>query len=252
MCLSIGTVVRVEVAEYARIAAVEDEHWWYGNTRSLARSLLNPWLGGQPRILDAGCGSGGNGASLAADGSVVGVDISPYALAYARTRRAQIAPVRASVAALPFATGTFDVALAITVLYTVTDDARALAELSRVVRSGGALLLVEPAFESLRRAHDATVHGLRRYRRRSLTELVEGAGFRVTRATYAYSFLAPPAAALGVVDRLRDRRYPAAGSDVDKRSLDRVFAPLAAAERRWLTRHDLPCGTSVIVLAERS
>jgi SAM-dependent methyltransferase len=242
----------VEVEEYARIAAVEDDHWWYRNTRALAHDLLGPWLVDRPHILDAGCGPGGNGASFAAHGSVVGVDVSPDALAFVRARRPQTAPVRARVETLPFVDGAFDIALAVTVLYTVPDDARALGELARVVRRGGAVLLVEPAFESLGRAHDATVHGQRRYRRAHLTELVGRAGLQVERATYAYSFLAPPAAALGAFDRLRDRRHTPAGSDVDKRALDRVFAPLAAAERRWLAHHDVAWGTSVVVLATRA
>jgi len=38
-------------------------------------------------------------------------------------------------------------------------------------------------------------------------------------------------------------------SDVERRSLDRVFAPLAKQERRLLARHDVPVGTSVILLA---
>jgi SAM-dependent methyltransferase len=194
----------------------------------------------------------GNGASVTAHGPVVGVDVSPEGLTYVRTRRPQMVPVRASVEALPFVSGAFDIALVVTVLYTVTDDARALGELARVVRSGGAVLLVEPPFESLRRAHDATVHGQRRYRRRALTELVEGAGLQVARATYAYSFLAPRAAALGAFDRLRARRHTPTGSDVDKRALDHVFAPLAMAERRWLASHDMAWGTSLLVLATRA
>jgi SAM-dependent methyltransferase len=242
----------VEVEEYARIAAVEDDHWWYRNTRALAHDLLGPWLKDRPRILDAGCGPGGNGASFAAHGSVVGVDVSPDALAYVRARRPQTVPVRASIEALPFASGAFDIALGVTVLYTVPDDERAVRELARVVRPGGAVLLVEPAFASLGRAHDATVHGQRRYRRPALTELVEHAGLGVERATYAYSFLAPPAAALGALDRLRDRRHTPAGSDVDKRALDHVFGPLATAERRWLAGHDVAWGTSLVMLATRA
>jgi SAM-dependent methyltransferase len=242
----------VEVDEYARVAAAEDAHWWYRNTRGIAHDLLGPWLAQHPRILDAGCGPGGNGASFTASGSVVGVDISPDALAHVRARRSEMRAVRASVEALPFVSGAFDIALMVTVLYTVTDDARALNEVARVVRSGGAVLLVEPAFESLRRAHDATVHGRRRYRRRALIELVNSAGLQAVRATYAYSFLAPPAAAVGALDRLRDRRHMPAGSDVDKRALDRVFAPLAMAERRWLAHHDMAWGTSLVVLATRA
>jgi SAM-dependent methyltransferase len=241
----------VEVEEYARIAAVEDDHWWYRNTRGLAADLLAPWLHRRPRVLDAGCGPGGNGAWLATHGDVIGVDLSPDALAFVKARRPATVPVRASLENLPFASGSFDAVVGLTILYTVPDDARALAELARVVRRGGAVLLVEPAFAALGRAHDATVHGRRRYRRGELAELATAAGLTVERATYAYSFLAPPAAALGALDRVRRQREIADASDVDRRALDRVFAPLAASERSWLAHHDLPVGTSVVLLATR-
>jgi len=241
----------VELEEYARIAAVEDDHWWYRNTRGLAADLLAPWLRRRPRVLDAGCGPGGNGAWLATHGDVIGVDLSPDALAFVKARRPTTVPVRASVETLPFASGSFDAVVGLTILYTVPDDARALAELARVVRRGGAVLLVEPAFAALGRAHDATVHGRRRYRRGELAQLATAAGLTVERATYAYSFLAPPAAALGALDRVRRRREVGDTSDVDRRALDRVFAPLAASERSWLAHHDLPVGTSVVLLATR-
>lgn len=245
----------MEVEEYARIAAAENEHWWYRNTRALAADLLASRLSGARRILDAGCGPGGNGAWLAEYGTVVGVDVSPDALAFVRARRPELRPVLGSLEALPFPDRSFDAVLGITVLYTVEDDVVAFRELSRVLAPGGALLLLEPAFESLRREHDVTVHGRRRYQRAELVGLARENGLTVQRSTYAYSFLAPPAAVLGAFERMRrpsaaaDRT--ATASDVERRALDRVFAPLAKAERRMLSRRDMPFGTSVIVVASR-
>ena len=241
----------MEIEEYARIAAAEDDHWWYRNTRALAGDLLGPWLHRTERLLDAGCGPGGNGAWLATHGHVVGVDLSTDALGFVKARRPAMVPVRASVEALPFASGSFDAVVGLTILYTVTDDARAVTELARVLRPGGAILLVEPAFAALGRTHDATVHGRRRYRRGALAGLAAAAGLTVERSTYAYSFLAPPAAALRAVDRVRGRKESPTASDVEKRTLDTVFAPMAAAERSWLARHDVPFGTSVVLLATR-
>ncbi len=241
----------MEVEEYARVAAAEDDHWWYRNTRALMAGLLQPWLGTDQRILDAGCGPGGNGAWLAHHGEVVGVDLAAEALEFVRARRPATTPVLASAEQLPFDDDAFDVAVGITLLYTVRDHIAAIGELARVLRAGGAVLLLEPAFAALRREHDVTVHGLRRYQRRELAGLVERAGLRVRRATYAYSFLAPPAAVLAALERHGSRSGGDTGSDVDRRALDRVFAPLAAAERRWLTRRDVPVGTSVVVVATR-
>ncbi|MEI8002473.1 MAG: methyltransferase domain-containing protein [Actinomycetes bacterium] len=241
----------MEVEEYARIAAAEDDHWWYRNTRAVMHDLLGPWLTRDLRILDAGCGPGGNGAGFAAHGDVTGVDLSPDALAFVRDRRPTTRPVRASLEALPLADATFDVVAAVTVLYCVPDDRTAVHELVRVLRPGGVLFCLEPAFEALRRAHDKTVHSIRRYRRRDLADAIGAAGCTVRRSTYLYSFLAPPAAVLGLAERTRPHTTPTAGSDVERSTLDPAFARASAVERRWLQHHGLPFGTSVALVATR-
>lgn len=245
----------MEVEEYARIAAAEDDHWWYRGTRALMAELLAPWLDAAApattRILDAGCGPGGNGAWLATSGAVTGVDLAMEALEFLRSRRAETAPVRARLDRLPFSDASFDVAVAVTVLYAVPDDRRAIHELARVLRPGGALLVVEPAFEVLKRAHDRTVHGLRRYRRPALVGVFEEAGLTVHRATYAYSFLAPPAALLGLMER-RSSGAIDHRSDLERPYLGRVFSSLAGLERRWLAGHDVPAGSSVVLVATRA
>ena len=246
----------MEVEEYARIAAVEDDHWWYRNTRALVADLLAPRLrtATQLVLLDAGCGPGGNGAWLGQHGRVIGVDRSSDALTFVRVRRPEVQPVRGDVTALPLASNHVDIAVAITVLYAVDDDRAAITELARVLKPGGALVLVEPAFPALRREHDTTVHGRRRYRRPGLRALAADAGMHVDRCTYAYAFLAPAAAGLALTDRAPARKHPDRehpASDVERRTLDRVFAPLASAERRVLSRVDLPVGTSVVMLATK-
>ena len=243
----------MEPAEYARIAAAEDDHWWYRATRALIAGLLAPSLSREQRLLDAGCGPGGNGAWLAAHGTLVGVDAAEEALAFVRMHHPGTRPVRADLTSLPLAGESIDVAVAVTALYAVPDDRAALGELARVLTRGGTLLLLEPAFPMLRRRHDRTVHGVRRYRRPGLTAAVESAGLRVERATYAYSFLVPAAALLALADRMRPRTAGAGpDSDVERGAFAAVFARLARVEAAWIAAHDLGLGTSLVVVATRT
>jgi len=241
----------VETAEYARIAAAEDAHWWYRNTRAVMADLLTPWLRPGLRVLDAGCGPGGNGAWLATYGTVVGADLSDEALRFVRQRHPGTAPVRASVNRLPFADQSFDIVADVTVVYSVPDDVGAVHELARVLKPAGALLLFEPALRVLRREHDNTVHGVHRYRRGELADMARDAGLQVVRATYLNSFLVPPAAALALAERLRPRATAESGSDVERDAMSGVFARLARAERAVLRRTDVPIGSSAVVLATR-
>jgi SAM-dependent methyltransferase len=116
---------------------------WSGETLppypSAAIDLLD--LGGSERLLDAGCGNGLYLAELRRRGHrgpVVGTDLS---FGMARTAGAHAPTVVGDIAALPYADGAFDVALAMHMLYHVPDLQRAIRELRRVVRSAGTVLV---------------------------------------------------------------------------------------------------------------
>ena len=240
----------MEIEEYRRIAEAERRHWWYRALPELVKTALDSRLRPPMRILDAGCGPGANYEWLSAYGEVVGVDYSPEAVRLACERHPDHETIQADITALPLDDASFDLALELTVLALVTDDRRGVAELARVTRPGGSVLLIEPAMPRLRREHDAVNEAVRRYRLPQLRRLAEGAGLRVVRATYANSFLVPPAAALALLYRAR-RGASTTGSDLERDRLGRVFSALAAAERRVIARRDVPLGLSAVVVAER-
>jgi SAM-dependent methyltransferase len=100
------------------------------------------------RILDVGCGPGYYVAELAEevgpDGTVTGVDQSPAMLAVARDRCESLSGTSFSegeATALPFGDASFDAVLSVQVMEYVPDVPAALAEIHRVLRPGGRVVL---------------------------------------------------------------------------------------------------------------
>jgi len=96
-------------------------------------------IGAGARVLDLGCGTGIVSARLAEIGcEVTGADPSEPMLAYARQRVSRARFVSAAAESLPFANGAFD-AVTCAQAFHWFDQPRALAEIGRVVRPGGAV-----------------------------------------------------------------------------------------------------------------
>lgn len=99
------------------------------------------------RVLDAGCGSGPLTEALRAKGaSVTGIDSSPAMAALARERLGADADVLVADLGdpLPFAEHTFDDVMVSLALHYLQDWDAPLAELRRVLRPGGRLILSVP------------------------------------------------------------------------------------------------------------
>ena len=110
------------------------------------------------RVLDLGCGTG-NATFVAAglvgpDGSVVGIDHSPEALARARVRAAQRGLAQAQFIEGdihdPAPGGPYDAVVEKAVLWSVPDPAEVLRRQATVLRPGGLIVAVETDIATMR------------------------------------------------------------------------------------------------------
>jgi ubiquinone/menaquinone biosynthesis C-methylase UbiE len=98
-------------------------------------------------ILDVGCGTGHLSQQLAPDNLLIGVDIAPEMLAFAR--RKGLLTVQASGKRLPLAGDGFDLVLAVNILQSLRQGESVIKELVRVTRSGGRILAGVPNGQSI-------------------------------------------------------------------------------------------------------
>jgi SAM-dependent methyltransferase len=124
------------------------------------RDLLETHVRPGVRCLDVGCGDGSTaGPWLVRRGcSYVGVDVSETAVQQAAALGFD-ARVVDDAAALPFEDGAFDAALAVEVLEHLFAPQQAVAEILRVLRPGGVLVVTVPNVAYWRRRLDLAVLG---------------------------------------------------------------------------------------------
>lgn len=124
------------------------------------RRVLERNLGREDRGLDVGCGRGGGASAWlhAHARSYVGVDISPRAVEEARSAGLD-ARVIDDAADLPFADGAFDLVLCAEVLEHLVHPLEAVAEIRRVLRPGGRLIVTVPNVAYWRQRADMALFG---------------------------------------------------------------------------------------------
>jgi len=164
--------------------------WWFAASHAnllLVYRLMTGSAAPRQTLLDAGCGTGGLLARLAADypdRTIIGLDSDGAACARAAVKSAR--PVCAgSVNALPFADAAFAAIFSADVLcHRDVDERAALAQFHRCLWDGGVLVLNLPAYRWMLSRHDVAVYNVRRYTRRRVVRLLHAAGFRILFASY--------------------------------------------------------------------
>ena len=239
-------------------ALAEQSHFWFRGFRWFMRPFLARAAAGavRPRILDCGCGTGSNLAMLEPYGEVYGFDLTWRGLEFAHEHgRRRIA--QASIEAIPFATGSFDMVTSFDVFQTLPDsvERHAAREMARVLKPGGAALFNFAALEMLRGGHSVLAEEVRRYHPGQVRQLLQGAGLVVERLTFAYATVFPLMLAARVGHRWR---RPGGKAEAEEWEITVPPAPINGAltlalgvEAAALRALDMPFGSSLICLARK-
>jgi SAM-dependent methyltransferase len=166
----------VKQDQIENMADLEDGHWWFRERRCLIARAIE----GLPpcRAIDIGAGAGGNTRVLEAAGwKATALEVSDVGVELARARG--LDAVQGDARAIPFPDDQFGLLVAYDVLEHIEEDDQVVAEIARVVRPGGRVLIAVPADPRLWSAHDDAVGHVRRYTRAELVDLFDHQPFRI-------------------------------------------------------------------------
>ncbi len=236
---------------------VEEKHWWWIGRKNIIKSLLNSkGTGSKNIILDAGCGTGSNIIFFNQFGRTYGIDISSVATKFCRTRGIKNV-VTGDVSKLPYKSNFFDIVSCMDVLEHIENEEKAIKEIFRVLKPGGALILTVPALPFLFSKHDNAQGHFRRYNRNYLRKILVLSGFEEGRITYFNTILSFPI----IIFRLLSRLGPFSGlADFDAKinydvykaqGFNQLLASIFSLEAKILKKTDMPFGVSLVAFYKK-
>jgi len=227
------------------MADIEGKHWWFVGRRAIIRSIIEKRVRPKDssRILEAGCGTGGNLAMLGDYGSLEALEYDDDARAIARERSGiDVQPGRLPDG-IDHVNGPYQLVTLFDVLEHLEEDEASLRSLSKLLASDGKIILTVPALQFLWSDHDVVHHHHRRYSSARLREVLERAGLQVEYISYFNSLLLPAAILQRLASRL-SKKKPAI-DEVPSKVLNSFLTKIFSGERLLLNRIRLPLGLSL-------
>jgi SAM-dependent methyltransferase len=188
-------------------------------------------------------------------GDACGFDLTMRGVEFAHAHGHRVA--RASIGAIPFPSAMFDVVTSFDVFQCLPDDVEkvAIAEMARVLRPGGSIVMNVAALKVLHGQHSVLSEEVRRYTPMRLRAIVESAGFRIERVSFAHAGILPILLPVRMWHRLsaRDGAVPPGEAEiaVPSRPVNAVLSSLVTLEALALRVVNMPIGSSLMCLARK-
>lgn len=196
-------------------------------------------------ILEAGCGVGNFTKDLTEYGRVFAVDIN-------KNHIMEISKDVRNIAEVGFGdiekgqyffnnNQKFDTVICLNVLEHIKDDKKALKNLYNLLKKGGFLILLVPAYDFLFGEIDKSIGHYRRYNRKDLNNLIMNVGFKIIKKRVLNM--------LGAIGWWFSSKFLGNSSvDESKIKLFNLIAPLVLPVEDLI---EPPFGTSILIIAQK-
>lgn len=246
----------MDPTEYANIAALEQEHWYYSGKRRFVRDWIFRARPPQTKdvLLDCGAGTGVFAKEMEASCRVLVLDDHEESLRLLRTRFQPDQILQLTGDRVPLPDGALEYVTALDVLEHVPDDAAVVRDFHRLVKPGGIAVVTVPASMALWSDWDVALHHFRRYDRAGLRALFPVSGWEIVYANYTNVLVYP--AVWGVrkwraLGKRLGRSGPATRTEdkLPPRPLNALLRAIFAGMAHWPV--PFPFGVSLVLVARR-
>ena len=237
---------------YLTMQRYEDHHWWTVSRRAIIKGVLNHYFNCSnfERILEIGCGSGGNLGLFSAYGDVYAIEPDDEARKIAQGR--QLAKVRKGSLPndIPFECD-FDLICLLDVLEHVDDDLLALRSINNKLRPGGKVLVTVPAYQFLWSGIDVAAHHKRRYMLGQLMRVMQEAEFKLLYSTYFSMFLFPIIGGIKYLNKILAKKPGPSDVGILPSFINTSLIYIFSSERFLIPKISLPFGASIMIVAQK-
>lgn len=242
----------MEPSIYALMASLEERHWWFAARRAIAEKIIKQLdLPLDAKILEAGCGTGGNLAMLSRYGQVHAMELDDQARQMANAKGVTQVRSGSLPDEVPYQQEQFDLIALLDVLEHVEDDRNTLKVMGSLLKPEGCLLISVPAFPFLWSAHDEVHHHKRRYSLSELRGKLEDAGLEITYASYFNTVLFPLIFGARLLGKLHANKRESGDLIMPHPFINRLLFAIFSSERFVLGRWSLPFGVSAMAIARK-
>lgn len=230
---------------------IQGTHWWFRVKDNILKDISDRYFKKGEKILDFGCNYGHSVKILHDLGyDSLGVDVSKEAIDFGKSLGINNIYLESEKT---FSPNYFDAIISLDVLEHIQDDKKALLHLSQIVKPGGYIVIMVPAFMFMWGIQDIISQHYRRYTLPVLTDLVnETADLEIVRKTYFNTFLFLP---ISVV-RLWSKLFPPTTRDSDlninNSFTNNLFFYIFDFERRILKYFNFPFGVSALIILRKN
>ena len=236
---------------YYDMTKLQKEHWWYKARREILDKIISKCkLSVNAKILEIGCGTGGNLLMLQKHGNVFAMEMDEFASEYAtRTTGVDVRKGRLPDN-IPY-NEKFDLVCMFDVLEHIQDDKKALIEITKLLEPAGTLIITVPAYSWLYSAHDKMHNHYRRYSANALNEIISYSGLNILKISYFNTLLFPLVILTRLADMLRNSDE-SIGYSTPNKIVNQLLYRTFSIERLLVNKICLPFGLSIFAVCKKT